>query len=224
MESTLILAIRHGETAWNREGRLQGHLNLPLNELGERQAERLGEALADESIQAVYASDLDRAATTARALALPHGLTVTTDVRLRERSFGRFEGKLWTELEAESPEAALRWRQRDPDFEPPGGESLNTFYARCVAAASALASAHPGQTVALVAHGGVLDCLYRAATRVDLQAPRSWVLGNASINRLIYTPQGFSLVGWNDDHHLQGLTLDDPGVPGFMPGARTARA
>lgn len=224
MEPTLILAIRHGETAWNREGRLQGHLDLPLNERGLAQARLLGEALADQPLQAVYASDLQRAFVTARALAAPHGLAVTPDPRLRERSFGRFEGKLWAEMEAESPEAALRWRQREPDFEPPGGESLNTFYARCVAAASAIAAAHAGQTVALVAHGGVLDCLYRAATRVDLQAPRSWVLGNASINRLLHTPQGFSLVGWNDDHHLQGLALDDAGVPGFMPKAEPARA
>lgn len=219
MEPTLILAVRHGETAWNREGRLQGHLNLPLNALGERQAQRVGEALADQPLQAVYASDLDRAWVTARHLAEPHGLTVVRDARLRERSFGAYEGKRWVDIEAEAPEAALRWRQRDPLFEPPGGESLTTFYARCVDAITALSAAHPGQTIAIVAHGGVMDCLYRAATRIDLQAPRSWVLGNASINRLLYSPQGFSLVGWNDDQHLQGLTLDDPGVPGFMPGA-----
>lgn len=224
MDATLLFALRHGETAWNREGRLQGHLNLPLNELGQAQACRLGAALADQTIHAVYASDLDRALSTAQAVAAAHGLPVHTDPRLRERSFGRFEGRLWAEIEAEDPEAAVRWKQRDPTFEPPGGESLNTFFARCIEAASSIALAHAGQTVALVAHGGVLDCLYRAATHVDLQAPRSWLLGNASINRLLHTPQGFSLVGWNDDHHLQGLTLDDAGVPGFMPRAEPTQA
>lgn len=224
MDATLLFALRHGETAWNREGRLQGHLNLPLNELGQAQARRLGAALADQTIHAVYASDLDRALSTAQAVAAAHGLPVHTDPRLRERSFGRFEGRLWAEIEAEDPEAAVRWKQRDPAFEPPGGESLNTFFARCIEAASSIALAHAGQTVALVAHGGVLDCLYRAATHVDLQAPRSWLLGNASINRLLHTPQGFSLVGWNDDHHLQGLTLDDAGVPGFMPRAEPTQA
>lgn len=225
MEATLILAVRHGETAWNREGRLQGHLNLPLNALGERQAERLGAALADQALDAIYASDLDRAAVTARHLAAPHGLPVHLDARLRERSFGAHEGKRWVDIEAEFPEDALRWRQRDPAFEPPGGESLTTFHARCIEAVASLAAAHPGQTIAVVAHGGVLDSLYRAATRVDLQAPRSWMLGNASINRLLYSPQGFSLVGWNDDQHLQGLVLDDPGVPGFIPAApQPARA
>jgi probable phosphoglycerate mutase len=61
----------------------------------------------------------------------------------------------------------------------------------------------------VVAHGGVLDCLYRAATRVALEAPRSWQLGNATINRLLATVEGFTLVGWNDDRHLDGLTVDD---------------
>lgn len=218
----MILAIRHGETAWNREGRLQGHLNLPLNALGERQAERLGAALADQAIDAVYASDLDRAAVTARRVAAPHGLEVRLDTRLRERAFGQHEGKLWTEIEAGFPEDALRWRRRDPDFEPPGGESLTALYARCTAVVAELAAAHAGQTIAVVAHGGVLDCLYRAATRIDLQAPRSWVLGNASVNRLLHSAGGFALVGWNDDQHLQGLALDDPGVPGFMPATPAA--
>ncbi|WP_431048891.1 histidine phosphatase family protein [Roseateles sp. L2-2] len=225
MDPTLILAIRHGETAWNREGRLQGHLNLPLNAMGERQAGRLGAAMADHPIDAIYSSDLDRAAVTARHLAEPHGLEVRLDERLRERAFGVHEGKLWTEIETGFPEDALRWRRRDPDFEPPGGESLTALYARCIAVVSELAAAHAGQTIAIVAHGGVMDCLYRAATRIDLQAPRSWVLGNTSVNRLLYSPQGFSLVGWNDDQHLQGLALDDPGVPGFIPAAvATAKA
>ena len=137
-------------------------------------------------------------------------------------AFGVHEGKLWTEIETAFPEDALRWRRRDPAFEPPGGESLSTLYARCIGVVSELAAAHAGQTIAVVAHGGVLDCLYRAATRIDLQAPRSWVLGNASVNRVLHSPQGFSLVGWNDDQHLQGLTLDDPGVPGFMPPVNQA--
>ncbi len=221
----MILAIRHGETAWNREGRLQGHLNEPLNALGLRQAERVGVALADQPVVAVYASDLDRAAVTARHIAEPHGLTVRVDTRLRERAFGVHEGKLWADIESAFPEDALRWRRRDPSYAPEGGESLIALSERVVGAVSELAAAHPGQTIAVVAHGGVLDCLYRAATRVELQAPRSWVLGNAAINRLLHSPEGFTLVGWNDDHHLQGLTLDDPGVPGFMPKAlHTAKA
>ena len=86
---------------------------------------------------------------------------------------------------------------------------LTEFYQRCVDTAARIAAAHPGQSIALVAHGGVMDCLYRAATRVDLQAPRSWLLGNASINRLLWSPEGFSLVGWSDTQHLDGAAVRD---------------
>jgi probable phosphoglycerate mutase len=134
---------------------------------------------------------------------------VIHDRGLRERHFGEFEGFTWKEIEDHWPEQSELWRRRDLDFAPAGGESLRAFYERSVAAATRLVAAHPGQTVALVAHGGVMDCLYRAASRIDLQAPRSWQLGNASINRLLYTPQGFSLIGWSDSFHLEGDSRDE---------------
>ena len=106
------------------------------------------------------------------------------------------------------PDQARRWHHRDPDFGPAQGEVLRDFNQRCLHTLTRLAAAHPGRNIAIVTHGGVLDCLYRAATRIDLQAPRSWELGNASINRLLYTPQGFTLVGWSDDAHLQDADQD----------------
>ena len=208
-EATRILAIRHGETAWNVDTRIQGQLDIPLNDTGRWQAEQLGRALAGEGLQALYSSDLARARETAEAVGRHAGLPLVLDVGLRERAFGVFQGRTFTEIEAAWPEAAMRWRKRDPAFGPDGGEALTAFYARCVDAASRIAAAHPGETIALVAHGGVMDCLYRAATRVDLQAPRSWLLGNASINRLLYTPEGFTLVGWSDTGHLDGATARD---------------
>ena len=73
-----------------------------------------------------------------------------------------------------------------------------------------LASAHPGQCIAIVAHGGVMDVLYRAATKLDLQAPRSWSLDNAAINRLLFSRAGgLHLTGWNDVAHLQGDARDE---------------
>jgi probable phosphoglycerate mutase len=83
-----------------------------------------------------------------------------------------------------------------------------------VATAERLAAAHPGELIALVGHGGVMDVLYRAATRLDIQAPRTWELGNAAINRLLWTPEGFTLVGWADTQHLDDGTLDDSAFPG----------
>jgi probable phosphoglycerate mutase len=199
---TRVLAIRHGETAWNVDGRIQGQLDVPLNDMGRWQVHRLALALADEAIDAVYASDLLRAMETAQAVARGCGDPIVADAGLRERGFGVFEGLSYAQINERWPELAERWRRRDPEFGAPGGETLDQFYARSIATATRLAEAHPGQTIALVSHGGVMDCLYRAAARVALDAPRSWQLGNAAINRLLYTPQGFTLVGWSDTFHL----------------------
>jgi len=201
-EPTRVFALRHGQTAWNRELRIQGQLDVPLDDTGRWQARRLAEALAEEGIEAIYSSDLERALTTARALAARNGAPLVTEPALRERAFGRFEGATYADIDARWPEEAARWRRREPDFGPGGGETLAEFFARCVQAASRLAARHPGQTIALVAHGGVLDCLYRAAAGLGLQAPRSWQLGNAAINRLLWHGEGFVLVGWNDSAHL----------------------
>lgn len=201
-----MLAIRHGETAWNVDTRIQGHLDIGLNETGRWQAERLAHALRDDQLAAVYSSDLSRAFDTAQAVADRAGLPVCVDRGLRERDFGSFQGQTFKEIEARWPDLCERWRKRDPEFEPPGGESLVDFYSRCVASAQRLAAAHPGETVALVAHGGVLDCLYRAAARITLQAPRTWLVGNASVNRLLYSEAGFTLIGWADSSHLDDVS------------------
>jgi len=210
-EATRLIAVRHGETAWNLDTRIQGHIDIGLNATGLWQAQRAGQALADEDIGAIYASDLSRAWQTAEAIAKPHGLSVQSEPRLRERAFGHLEGMSFAEIESMLPEDAKRWRERDPEFEPVGGESLLTFRDRVTRVAAELAARHPGQLVTLVAHGGVMDVLYRAATRQELQAPRTWQLGNAAINRMLWTPEGFSLVGWSDIAHLAADTpLDEP--------------
>ena len=208
---TRILAIHHGETAWNVDARMQGQLDIPLNDTGRWQAHRLALAVSDEDIAAVYASDLLRAFQTAQAVAKGCGRPIVTDIGLRERGFGVFEGFTFNEIEARWPQQSERWRRRDPDFAPDGGESLRDFYARSLEATTRLAAAHPGETIALVAHGGVMDCLYRAASRLDLQAPRSWQLLNASVNRLLLTESGLTLVGWNDTYHLEDSSLDESG-------------
>ena len=206
---TRILAIRHGETDWNVDARIQGHLDVPLNETGRWQASRLVRAVADEGLAAIYSSDLVRAYETAQAVAQGSGCAIVADVGLRERCFGSFEGQTYREIELVWPDESARWKRRDLSFAPPRGETLPQFYERCIATATRLAQAHAGQAIALVAHGGVLDCLYRAATRIELDRPRSWRLGNASINRLLYTPQGFMLVGWGDTSHLDRHVLDE---------------
>lgn len=211
MHATRILAIRHGETLWNVDTRIQGHLNIDLNERGRWQAERVGHALAEEPIHAIYSSDLQRAFETARAIATaparlaartPSPERVTPHLQLRERHFGHLQGKTWAEIETEYPDECLLWRGRDPHWAPIGGESLTALRDRIRTCVDELASQHIGEQIVLVAHGGVMDALYRLATNLPVEAPRAWHLGNAAINRLLWTPQGLSLVCWGDVSHF----------------------
>ena len=209
MQATRIIAVRHGETAWNVDTRIQGHLDIALNDTGRWQARQVARALADEPLAAVYTSDLQRAHATAQAIAQASGAPLVAEPGLRERSFGELEGRTFAEIEAELPEQARRWRQRDPHFAPTGGETLVQLRERIAATTHRLAAQHTEQLIVLVAHGGVLDMLYRLATGLDLQAPRTWLVTNASINRLLWTLQGLTLVGWADTQHLDTGSRDE---------------
>jgi 2,3-bisphosphoglycerate-dependent phosphoglycerate mutase len=210
--STRIIAVRHGETAWNVDTRIQGQLDIGLNERGRWQAQRVAAALRDEPIAALYTSDLARAHQTAQPLAELIGLPLRPDTGLRERGFGVFEGKTFVQIEAEHPEDARRWRERDVHYRLGGhGESLAVFFERTVSAFKRLAAAHPGEQIAVFAHGGVMDMLYRAASNIPLAAPRTWQLSNTAINRALFNGRGFSLVGWGDVQHLQDAPLDEAG-------------
>jgi len=146
MDATRIIAIRHGETAWNVDTRIQGQLDVPLNDTGRWQAERLARALAGrEAINVVYTSDLLRAWETARAVAESTGAPLIADEGLRERGFGAFQGKTFTEIEATMPDEAQRWRKRDPLWAPPGGESLTAMRRRVIETLHTLASRHRGE-------------------------------------------------------------------------------
>jgi probable phosphoglycerate mutase len=203
MDSTHLLAIRHGETDWNVATRIQGQIDISLNAQGEWQAKQVAKALSDEKIHAVYASDLSRAFTTAERIAAHHGLEVAKHTALRERHYGFFEGQTWDDIQTAHPEDASLWRDRDPHWTPKnGGESLVMLHERVKQMVNAIASQHRGEQIVLVTHGGVLDILYRIATGQDLQVARSWGLRNTAINRLLWTPQGLKLVGWADERHL----------------------
>jgi probable phosphoglycerate mutase len=212
---TDILLIRHGETAWNAERRLQGHLDIPLNAEGERQAALLAGALAREPLDLIVASDLQRARQTAQAVAGVRGQTVAVDPALRERGYGGFEGLLYSEIEARFPREFAAWQARDVDAVlPPGrnrGESFREFYDRATGAILALAATHPGRTIAIVAHGGVLECAYRLACALPLETPRDFKVYNASINRFRFDPAagGLVLSSWGEVGHLRPAVLDE---------------
>jgi probable phosphoglycerate mutase len=213
MGATRIIAVRHGETAWNVETRLQGHTDIALNDTGRWQAQRLAQALGDEEIAQIYASDLSRAHDTAQAIASIAAKLKTRAVQLhtglRERAFGMFEGQTHAEIAEKWPEENTRWKHREPHFAPSGGESPTQLIERVARTVNELAAGHLGQQIVLVSHGGVLDMLYRLATNQAVDSPRTWELGNAAINRLLWTPDAITLVGWADARHLESATLDE---------------
>ena len=211
--STRIVLIRHGETAWNFERRLQGHLDIDLNEEGRRQARAMAAALAGEHFDVFVSSDLARAAETAKALGKATGQPLYMDGRLRERCYGGFEGLLYSEIAERYPREFAAWQGRDIDGTlPPGqnqGETFRQFYDRVIPAILGWAADNPGKSLALVAHGGVLECAYRAALGLALDTPRNFKVLNASVNR--FTVQGGKLVleSWGEVGHLEPAVLDD---------------
>ncbi len=213
MPNTNIILIRHGETAWNAERRLQGHIDIALNAEGLRQAGAVAAALAGEQVDAVCASDLQRALQTAEAIAGTRQLPVHQDAALRERCFGGFEGLLYADIEQRFPAEFAAWQARDVDALMPAGvrvaESFRQFYGRAVGAILAAAAAHPGQTIAVVAHGGVLECAYRAALELPLETPRNFPVLNASINRFTARGGKLLLASWGEVAHLAPRALDE---------------
>ncbi len=213
MPTTHIVLIRHGETAWNAERRLQGHIDIALNAEGLRQAEALAAALADERFDAIVASDLQRAHQTAQAVARVQGMAVQSDPGLRERCYGGFEGLLYAEIEARFPEEFAAWQAREIDsVMPPGvrvAESFRQFYQRSIDTILGWAARHPGQTLALVAHGGVLECAYRGALGLALETPRDFPVKNASINRFMVADGQLTLQSWGEVDHLARGVLDE---------------
>lgn len=205
---TELLLVRHGETAWNFEGRMQGHLDVPLNAEGLRQAEALGRRLADEHVDIIYSSDLGRALQTVAALERP-GRTIRCEPRLRERHYGVLQGLTGREAAALHGDLWERYRARQPDLVLEGGETLHEFFRRVVTFIEELLEQHRGQRVLLATHGGVLDAAYRHATRMPLHTPRTFPIHNASINVLSHHRQQWRVASWGDISHLSVPALDE---------------
>lgn len=205
---TQLIAIRHGETEWNSEGRFQGHLNSSLNREGHAQAQALAERLARERFDLLLSSDLGRTLQTASAIAMRTGHEIVVEPRLRERRMGIFQGLTTEEAQARYPAEFARFKSRDPEYVIPDGESTRELYQRSVACFCDLAERHAGLTLVAVSHGGVLAMLYRHAMALPLDAPRNFDLHNAGINRFRHRLGVWQLSGWGDIDHLE-QALDD---------------
>lgn len=210
---TEIVLIRHGETAWNAEARMQGHLDIGLNARGREQAALLADRLRDERFDAVIASDLSRAFDTAQIVAAGRNVAIVSDPALRERCFGAFEGLLYAEIDLHFPDAWEAWHARDADARYPAGdrvaETLREFSARVLAAVTGHAQRHLGRRIAVFTHGGVLDCVYRSAHGIALEQPRNFDLANTAVNRMRWDGRILHPVTWGDVSHLQQRALDE---------------
>lgn len=206
--STRLCLVRHGETAWNAEHRVQGQLDVPLNAIGFAQADAVARALATEKFSAIYSSDLSRALQTARPLAQVLEMKIFQEKDLRERHYGIFESLTYAEVKVRFPEDYARFERREPDYAFRSGESLRDFSARSIAVIEEIERENKGKNVLVVTHGGVLDKLYRFVTGLPQSAPREFGIPNCGINRLEAAAQGWRLLSWADVSHLEGA-LDD---------------
>lgn len=204
---TEMIVVRHGETVWNADRRMQGQQDSPLSERGRAQARALGVRFMTEPFDHLYSSDLARAYHTAAAIAERTGHEIKVDPRLRERAFGIFEGLTAAEMAARHPDEYARFRARDPDYALPGGECTREFFARSMACFNELALRHPGERVVVVAHGMLLDALYRAARGLDLICARDVDLINGSLNVFRFDRARWEVLHWGDCAHLDEITM-----------------
>jgi broad specificity phosphatase PhoE len=198
-----LLLVRHGESVWNAEGRVQGHQDSRLSERGREQSRLAAEHLSRLSIGAIYSSDLGRAQETADMIAAPHGLTVATASALRERNYGVLEGQTVEDAARTQGIWFLPWQADRLNSSPPGGERQPEMCQRVVEALRAIARAYPGQTVVVVTHGGPIKSAIYEVLRIPLALWNLTWVANGSITTLQGTPDVFRIACINDTCHLR---------------------
>lgn len=198
-----LLLVRHAVTNWNREGRIQGQSDVPLDEEGIEQAKRLAARLDDEPITAAYASDLLRAKQTAELIAKSHNLTILLTPLLREAHLGSWEGLTEADLLQAGRQEELRRYAEDPyRNRPPGGEKVRAIWRRLNAVRRQIMEAHQEGTVLVVGHGSSLRVFLAWAAGGTSRSVFAWRLDNASLS-MIEIGSGPRIVLVNDTSHLK---------------------
>lgn len=198
-----LILVRHGETDWNRAHRWQGHQDVPLNQTGLEQAQRVADRLKDEQFDAIYASDLSRAFATAEAINQHHKLLLQPEPRLREILLGQFEGHTFDDLQHEFPDEYAAW-SGDMHKDPPGGESDMRFYERVRGFYDDVVESHEGGTLLVVGHGGSLRMLMMRMLELPVESFARFRLDNTAISELIWHRNRWNLSRFNDTYHLNG--------------------
>jgi probable phosphoglycerate mutase len=211
----LVYIVRHGVTDWNASGRIQGHLDPPLNALGRQQARLVSRRLARSGATALYSSDLQRAYETAQIIGHTTGLPTVQKTGLREMHFGRWQG-LTTQQIRECDPAGYAARRADPyDVPPPGGEPWRRFYDRVVQALEEVLRATTAERVIVVTHSGVCTVLGLRALGFDCTGKRTFRNDNCSLHTIAIAREQWRAICLNDITHLDPEPSQPP-VPSAL--------
>ena len=211
MTTTRFCLVRHGETDWNAERRLQGHTDIELNARGLAQATQMAKALKkiDFQFDVLYTSDLLRAKQTAKAIECLYSVSAVSHSSLRERHLGVLQGLTISEAPALEPELWQAHLSRDIHQELQGGESILQFSNRIRSSLEEIQDKHAGKTILIVSHGGALDMMYRMASNQALDSEKVVAVPNASLNWISHDGSCWKVDRWADTSHLQSLALDN---------------
>ena len=200
-----LYIVRHGETVWNREGRIQGHTDVALSERGLEQARLLAQRLECVRLDAAYSSDLCRASGTAAVILEGRGVPLNPTPRLREYHKGAFEGMTEAELRARFPAEYPGYVAKDLDYAPEGGESTRGVSARMTAVINEIKERHLSDDVLVVGHGGSLRAAMMALLGMSMDANWRFVFGNCTLSIVDTYHDNAVLRLFNDGSHLNGL-------------------
>ena len=198
-----LIAVRHGETIWNAEGKELGQLDSPLSERGVRQAEALAHRLSTMNIDALYSSDLGRAIRTAEIIGTACQKPVQLDRGLRERNMGVFQGLTQSEIAQKYPHEFALFEQKGFYDAIPDGETAQQRLERGTGALTTIAKQYTGQTVAVVTHGGILTGFLEFILEIPLANGRRFNKHHGNFNSFEYVDDRWRLETWNDVSHLQ---------------------
>lgn len=204
-KETIVYIVRHGETYWNLEGRMQGWLDSSLTAGGIAQAHAVAQGLVGRGIEYIYSSDLGRARETADIIGATLGLSVELEPGFRERHCGIGQSLTIAEFARQFPQESHSFFHDGADYVVPEGESIRQRHDRCQAAAEKVAASHPGKTILIVAHGGTLSSIFNFVVGLAPDSPRRHSLFNGSINRFSIKQGRWQLDTWGEISHQKHL-------------------
>lgn len=204
----VIYLIRHGETEFNRDGRVQGYTESPLSDLGVEQARRLRGRLEGLAVDAVYTSPLSRAQETCRIAMDGRGWEARTG--LREIGLGEWEGKRAADLRREFPDQVKMWFRSPGQVRIPGAETMTDFRERVTGELDSIRAAHPDGTVVVIAHGGVICAYLTSILGMHIDDIWRFKIRNCSLTRVLFPQDRARIDTLGDISHLDGVLRELP--------------